>query len=201
MKGIICLGDSITHGRGEQPNKGWAGRLKEDFENENEFHVFYNLGIPGDTTTNLLKRMPTELKYRAKYVWPGDWYKVIIAIGINDTRIFENKKNNETKKSDFKKNIKKIIQIAKKHTKQVYVIGITPVDEKITTPFENTYFYNKTIKEYNKVIKDVSKEEKVQFIEVYDEFKNYSKLLSDGVHPNKKGYELMYKIISKKVIN
>ena len=63
MDGMLIFGDSIVSGRGEIPNIGWVGRLKKDFENSPHKSIF-NLGIPGDTSTNLFKRFETEIKAR-----------------------------------------------------------------------------------------------------------------------------------------
>ena len=41
MHGILCFGDSITFGRGETPNIGWAGRLKKYFESKDFYNVLY----------------------------------------------------------------------------------------------------------------------------------------------------------------
>jgi lysophospholipase L1-like esterase len=45
-----------------------------------------------------------------------------------------------------------------------------------------------------------AKENKLSFIDLYDYFtkKNYKKLLSDGLHPNTEGHEVIYtKVLSK----
>jgi lysophospholipase L1-like esterase len=196
MKGIIIFGDSIVSGRGEIPNIGWVGRLKKDFENE--FHnCIFNLGIPGDTSTNLLKRFETEVKARVRYKHPGDKFTIIIAIGINDSKAVKSRNKLQTKKISFRKNILKLIQISKEYTKDIILVGLTPVNEKLTNPFEDTYFINSRIKEYNEIIKKATKSKKVKFIELFHKLDN--KLLVDGVHPNKKGYELMYNIIKKSI--
>lgn len=63
MFGILCFGDSITVGRGELPNIGWVGRLKNEVEGR-ECRSVYALGIPGDTSKDLLQRMDVECKSR-----------------------------------------------------------------------------------------------------------------------------------------
>ncbi|MBR9692023.1 hypothetical protein GOV06_04505 [Candidatus Woesearchaeota archaeon] len=196
MKSILVFGDSIVFGRGEFPNIGWVGRLKKDFEKK--FHdCVFNLGIPGETSTTLLKRFETEAKARIKYKYPGDKFTIMIVVGINDSRAVKYPNKLQTKQISFRKNILKLIQISKKYTKHIILVGITPVNEKLTNPFEDTYFTNSRIKEYNEIIKKISKVKKVKFIELFSKFDN--KLLVDGVHPNKKGYELMYKIIKKSI--
>ena len=202
MFGMIVCGDSISFGRGESPNIGWSGRLKNYFEPQGFHNCLFNLGIPGDTTTTLLKRFETELKSRIKYFYPGDKFIVMIAIGINDSGGLGAPDKSETKADKFESNISQLIKIAKKYTKQVVVVGLTPVDEAITNPFENTYFTNNKIKEYDKILRKLAQNNEVQYIDIFSTLSKlkYKKLLVDGVHPNKRGYEELYKIIKEFLI-
>ena len=197
MFGIIVCGDSISFGRGESPNIGWSGRLKKYFEPQGFHNYVFNLGIPGDTTTTLLKRFETEIKSRIRYVYPGDKFIVMIAIGINDSRGLGSPNQLETKPNKFQSNISKIIQIAKKYTKHVVVVGLTPVDEDITNPFEDTYFTNNRVNEYDETLKKSAQKNKIHYVNLFNTISklNYKKLLVDGVHPNKRGYEEFYKLI------
>ncbi|PIN73745.1 hypothetical protein COV20_06010 [Candidatus Woesearchaeota archaeon CG10_big_fil_rev_8_21_14_0_10_45_16] len=197
MFGILVCGDSISFGRGESPTIGWSGRLKKYFESQEFHNCLYNLGIPGDTSTALIKRFETEIKFRIKYIRPGDKFVVMIAIGINDSRGLGSLNKLETKPAKFENNITKLIQIAKKYTKNVVVVGLTPVDEDITNPFEDTYFTNDRIQEYDEILKKSAQKNKIQYVNLFNTISNlnYKKLLVDGVHPNKRGYEEIYKII------
>jgi lysophospholipase L1-like esterase len=202
MFGILVCGDSISFGRGEMPSIGWSGRLKTYVESQGFHNCVFNLGIPGDTTTTLLKRFDTEIKYRIKYIRDGDKFIIILAIGINDLRGIRSPNKLETTPKQFGRNIKKLINIAKKYTKHIVIIGLTPVNEKITTPFEDTYFTNKRVQEYDLILKKSAQESKVHYIKLFKAiFKlKYVKLLVDGVHPNKKGYNKIYSIIKKFLI-
>ncbi|MFH1409392.1 MAG: GDSL-type esterase/lipase family protein [Nanoarchaeota archaeon] len=197
VKGILVCGDSISFGRGEMPNIGWAGRLKEYFEKQDIYHCLYNLGIPGDSSTDLLKRIDGELKARVRYVYPGDKYVILIAIGINDLRGHGSPERVQTPKEQFEKNIIKIISIAKKHSKHVVVVGLTPCDEKKTVPFETTYITNAQVNTYDQLLKDAAENEHVLFLDILSPLlkKKYPSLLYDGIHPNQKGYQEMYRII------
>ncbi len=67
MYGIICIGDSITFGRGGTGNKGWVFRLNEHFSPNDYYNAVYNLGIPGNNSINLLERFDAECKARVQY--------------------------------------------------------------------------------------------------------------------------------------
>ncbi len=197
MFGILVCGDSISFGRGESPSIGWAGRLKKKFESKDSYNCLFNLGIPGDTSKTLLKRFDNELKARIKYIRPEDKFIVMIAIGTNDSRCLGDSKKAETKLVKFEKNVSKLIEIARRYTKHVVVVGLTPVDEALTNPYESTTFTNERIKEFDSVLKVSAKMAKVDYIYLFDKIfeMKYERLLADGLHPNKKGYEKMFKII------
>ena len=201
MFGIIVFGDSITHGRGEQPSRGWAGRLKNDFESQDKYNAVYNLGIPGDTSTGLLKRIEVELTSRAIHKRKDDRYLTIIAIGANDARGIGAPENPQTNPEVFEQQVTQILSIAKQHSQETIIIGLTPVDEDRTTPYENTYFSNEKQQAYNQILQKLSEQNHVQFIDVFPAFStlNYKELLEDGVHPNVKGYDELYDIIREQL--
>lgn len=202
MYGILAFGDSITFGRGVVPSTGWANRLKEYFESKDFYNVLYNLGIPGDSSTDLLNRFETEATARIQYYSPDNKFVVLIAIGTNDSRGLGSSDNIQTEPKVYEENVCKMVEIAKTHTKDVVIIGLPPVDESLM-PFEDTYFSNKTIRLFNSILEKIAKNEDLLFCDVYSEFigqEDYQKLLVDGVHPNDEGYNIMYEIIKKFLI-
>jgi len=202
MFGILAFGDSIVFGRGNNLDRGWVGRLRKYFESKDYYNGVYNLGIPGNTSEDLLKRFETECKARIKISRPEDKFIILLGIGINDSRFNDNLDNPQTNEEDFKNNILKLIEISKKYTKHIVFIGLTPVDESLTSPYETTYFFNKRIEKFNKIIKEGCSESKTLFLDIFNEIKpmDYPALLDDGVHPNEKGYEEIYKIIKEFLI-
>src|SRR3989338_5108 len=146
MRGILCFGDSITFGRGESSNKGWCDRLKDYFEVK-EYNGVYNLGVPGHTSTDLLKRFDSEAKGRIRIKRPSDKYLILIAIGTNDSKWDGMPENNpRTTDKQFRKNIKKLIVKAKSYKANLAFIGLPPVDEEKTLPYEETSFKNERVK-------------------------------------------------------
>lgn len=200
MFAITIFGDSIVFGRGDNKDHGWVGRLAKYFEVKDYYNVVYNMGIPGDTSTNLLKRLDTEAKARIRYFRPEDKHILVVGIGINDSRITNNKQ--ATTKKRFNSNISRLIKLAKKHTKHIAFIGLTPVDEKLTADYEGTSFTNGRISEFNNIIKTHCQKKNLLFIDVFKGLKkvNYKQLLDDGVHPNSKGYQKMFEIIKPKLV-
>ena len=202
MFGISVFGDSITFGRGNNLNRGWCGRLRKYFESKDYFNCLYNLGICGDTTNNLLERFDAEAKARVKFVRNQDRQVIIFSIGINDSRLLGKDKIPEIEIDKFEQNIQILIDKAKNYTKEILLIGLTPVDESITLNYENTIFTNERVKQFNDKVKELCQKNNLPFFDIFQKFSklNYQKLLDDGLHPNSEGYEEIFNLIKNFLI-
>ena len=191
LKGNICiLGDSIVYGAWDEEKHGYVNRLREDLKENNQVENIYGLGIPGETTAGLLKRIDTELKSRKPNT-------IIIGIGINDTIYIKNKQQEAINIKEFTSNISKIIAIATSYTNNILILGLTKVIEERTTPIlwnDNEMYFNNTIKEYDYVLKDYCNTNKVQYLKLFDILQQ-TDFSTDGIHPNEKGHEKIYKAI------
>lgn len=193
-KRICVFGDSIVSNEGYFGYDNWATIFQKYISKQNESNSVFNLGISGEKTDGLLKRIETEIKARKPNT-------IIIHIGSNDSGLFKGKAYISKKESE--QNIKDIIYICKKYTKKIIVTGLTPCVESKTTPTiwnKDEYFTNKQIKEYNDIIQKVCKNEGVYFLDIFNSFrirKDLEKLFdkTDGVHPNKKGNIFFSKLI------
>lgn len=195
MAQILVFGDSIVSDELYLGFDCWVTRLRK-LVNEKEETSVFNLGIVGDTTKDLLKRMGCECEAREPEI-------IIIRIGGNDSR-FNNKTEDsvETPAKDFEKNIHKIINICRKHAEKTLFVGNIPANESRTMPTiwsDTEYFTNKSIKKYDEIIKSVCKKENILFLELFDKWNrmDYKKLLDekDGLHPNSKGHEEIFKAV------
>ena len=195
MYSISVFGDSITFGRGNNINRGWVGRLRKVFEQKDPYNAVYNLGVPGDTSKDLVKRFDVEASSRIKYLREGDRHVIILAIGLNDSRL--NKGKVETSLKDFEKNVNSLIKKAKKHTKEILIIGLTPVDEILTKDYEDTSFSNERIQKYNDLLREISFKQGIPFLDIFSELSliNYEILLKDGLHPNSEGYKEIFELV------
>jgi len=202
VRSIIIFGDSIACGRNAKQNKGWAAKLSEKFAPLGGHNILYNLAICGDTSSNLVKRIKLELELRSKHFWPTDYHIVIIAIGINDSRINIKNDKPETTQKQFLTNVNSCVSYAKKYGDKIIIIGITPVDDKKTNPYEKYNYTNSKIKEYNAILKKVATKHKVLFIDIHPNLMKdgYIKQLKDGLHPDSIGHELILKNINKFIL-
>ena len=200
---ILVFGDSITYGAWDKKG-GWVERLKRDLnqktiDSKEEFYCMtYNLGIDGNTTTDLLNR--SELETKARLL--DDDIIIIFDVGGNDSCFDKSKGNFLTPQQDFKGNIQKLINLAKKFSSKIFFVGLIPADELRTTPVfwdKDKFYKNEHIKKYDNIIKSVCLDNNINFIDTFNKFSklNYKSLLEDGLHPNSKGHELIYEEVKK----
>jgi len=195
MNTNICIfGASITWGAYDPENGGWATMLRNYYEEKNERSV-YNLGISGDTTEDLLKRIEIEAFARK----PG---LIVFAIGTNDSRFLKKENKNGVPLVGFKSNLEELFNIANKFTDKIVFIGLLDVDDSlvgIESYEENHLYKSEFIKEYNDILKEFCKNKKISFLNVFnllDKKKDYN----DGLHPNSQGHKKLFNKI-KSFIN
>jgi lysophospholipase L1-like esterase len=102
--------------------------------------------------------------------------------------------------NEFSKNILQLIKLAKKYSSEIIFLGLTPVDETKTDPIPwkpGSSYKNEEIKQFDRIIKDLSRENYVGFVNISKVFNQQSckKLLEDGVHPNSKGHEKIFYLV------
>lgn len=202
MANILIFGDSITQGFWDAEG-GWVTKIRKLLDKKSLLpnHPYYisifNLGVSGNTTVDLLKRFEPETIARLD----EDEENIIgFAIGINDSCFFEDKKRNNVDLNAFKANLQTLLKGAQKYSKSIFFVGLTPVQEEIVTPIPwsetKKSYKNLLIEEYDNAIKNFAKANNLIFIDILKEFKrvDYKNLLEDGLHPNTKGHELIFKV-------
>lgn len=194
LKGNICvLGDSIVYGAWDEEKHGYVNRLREDLKENKQVENVYALGIPGETTAGLLKRLDSELAPRTPDT-------IIIGIGINDTIYIKTKQQESINIKEFINNISKIIAIATTYTNNILMLGLTNVIEERTTPIlwnDNEMYFNSTIKEYDNLLEEYCITNNIQYLKMFDLLQQ-TDFSDDGIHPNEKGHEKIYKAIKMK---
>ena len=192
MTNRICIfGDSIAWGAYDLEEGGWATRLHQSLSSlEHNFEI-YNLGISGDNTNWLLKRFEIECKAR-------DPQTILIAIGVNDSSYSDANDEVPVLLEQFEENIEKLIEIAKKFTDKIILISITPVDETKTIPIPwlPTLFHtNENVKKYNDKLEIITNKNGVHYCDITGLLNTED--LEDGLHPNAKGHEKIFKKIKE----
>lgn len=187
---IGIWGDSITYGSCDEEALGWAGRLRKTLPID-DYYQLYNLGISGETSTDLLNRFTVE----ATAVRPN---KIIFAIGTNDSKFPAEADSNNVQPAEFEQNLNNLIERARRHTDQITFIGLTKVDDTWSS-VRGSRFLNEEIEKYDAIIKKVSDENACSFISVIDTV-DPKVDLADGLHPNALGYQKMFEKIQSEFI-
>jgi len=211
MSQILVFGASTTQGLWDL-NGGWPQRLRayiDELYLKGRLPKIYtfNLGISGDSSQEVLERFESETKRRLRH--PKTLF--IFSFGSNDSQYISGNKQTRRSPKDFKKNITKLIRLAKKYSNLIIFVGLSPVDESKTNPipWEPTLSYkNDLIKKYSDIMKELCRKENISFVEIFDEWKkmDYLKLLHDGLHPNSEGHKKIFEklrdfLIVKHIIN
>lgn len=195
---ILIFGDSIVYGAYDNEKAGWVNRLRILLEEEKDtYYNIFNLGIPGNTTVDVIKR----LKYECDIRCVDNIENIIIfAVGINDSQIY-NRKNN-VQIETFKINIKNLVAMSKKYSDRILFIGLTNVDESRTIPISwnnNINYFNKKIIEFDNVLEETCNEQNVEYLKLFNLLETDD--LEDGLHPNCKGHEKICNKVFNKLQN
>lgn len=202
---ILVFGDSITQGFDDTEKGGWVNRLfvdlsaREGGQDRDDFHYVFNLGISGDTTTALLRRIESEIMPRLG----DDPALIILDIGGNDA--CRNLKTNECEVplETFSDNYQKILEVAQKYGK-VVCLGLHDSDEAALNPipWEPTFgLLDKDKDLYDETIKTLANEHDALYISMADILSsNFAVTTYDGDHPSAEGHRLIYERVKSELL-
>ncbi|WNI38078.1 GDSL-type esterase/lipase family protein [Chryseobacterium sp. SG20098] len=193
----LFFGDSITYGEYDGVFGGWVDILKryalqKFHEGNGDELILFNLGIGGETTEGLLKRIPHELAARNS----ADGNIVFLSYGANDLAVKDGVQIVDPDK--FKTNIKEAVAHARQFSNAIYLVSILPFSQKIdgVVVSSGKKRINEDVLVYNQILKNIAAEDSLGYIDFYSAFLDDKEILlsADGVHPNEKGYGMMAEI-------
>jgi lysophospholipase L1-like esterase len=191
---VLVFGDSIAEGMWDT-HGGWVQRLRTHYDTKHlvtktDQPEVINVSISGDRTQDVIDRLINEARFRE---WNDEDFVLVLAVGINDSAIVNGKEI--TPIDDFVAKYDQLLKEAYRLTGRVLIIGLTPVDEDAPTVKDPKYAYNnERITNYNDELKQLAGDD-VTFVELLQTFTDKlakgAELLSDGLHPNDAGHELI----------
>lgn len=181
---ICVIGDAFVSGAGDKELLGWAGRLLQSANAEQGPINYFNLGVPGDTSLQTLKRLK-EILPRFPV---GHDNRLIIALGLTDTEMTEGKVRLGNQESVAA--LSQLLAKARSRCK-LLMVSLPPVYE----PQRNT-----RIKRLNALFQELCSKARVPFIDIYsalaDDIQYRRELASlDRVLPGQAGYKKIADLI------
>lgn len=165
---VLFLGDSLTAGFGNAPSEAFPALIQEHWKQNKFPWRAKNVGVSGDTTAGVLRRLD--------WVLTSDVHTVFLCIGANDGLRGLSLKA-------MQNNLKKIIQNIQKRGVRVILAGmmIPPnYGPKHTELFKQTYIQ----------LGEAFKLKRMPFL--LEGVAGKSDLnLRDGIHPNPKGHQII----------
>ena len=172
---ILCLGDSLTNGARNEYYRDYTLELNYLIKNKKKAdNICINESVNGETSSEILKRAIKILNNQ-------EFDIVLLLAGTNDTKV-------PIPTSVFKKNILQIVTHVRMYNAKIIIGLLPPIYSGL--PCYSQKEGNKILSEYNKILKNISKNQKIKTVD----FSNLKEVLySDGVHLNYKGYLEMAK--------
>jgi lysophospholipase L1-like esterase len=195
METVICIfGDSITWGAFLSFRGAWANLLRNYFE-DFKMIAIYDLGIDTNTSRDVLERFEPEAKARKPNI-------IIFAVGINDSAYRKTKDNPLISIDEFRDNLIKLVNKARKFTDKIFFVGLAKGDDSNTIPLTRSTtgkcYDKENTKKYNNIIKSVCEEENIKFIDIISTLSDED--FDDGLHPNLGGHQKIFEIVKDFII-
>lgn len=196
---VISAGDSLTEGVGDSTDQGgYLPYLKTMLEKEKGIKEvdFYNYGVTGNRTTQLLKRLQSK---EMKNALPkADM--VILTIGGNDLmKVVRSNISNlqlsvfTKEKESYMTHLKQIMDaiVQENSNASIVLIGMY---NPFSVVFSNIQEMNEIVSDWNRAGQTViANYPNSYFVDIEDLFLNANEnlLYTDNFHPNDKGYALI----------
>jgi lysophospholipase L1-like esterase len=204
---ICFIGDSITAGTCDDQAMGWPARLcATEITNNGHDISSYNLGIRAETSSQIAARWQNEAAPRLPEHVDG---KLVFMFGVNDMAI-ENETISQTKTrvsiAQSLINAKDMMEAATAFSKTPPLwLGNTPLysgGSTISPGLGISYSFSASRNsELNTAYEDLATQIGVDFLNLHyildkDQAWDNMMKMGDGVHPTKKGYEKLAKVIT-----
>lgn len=193
---IVCFCDSTTYGA-QDSEGGWADMLRRHFHRKYlEGGVkaqVYNLGVGGEMSDGLLKRIENEIKARLSDSWIP---VIVIGIGSNDTRAKGKPGDYESTPQEYESNLKRILEVTMRYSTKVLLIGLGASSERLK--FKDLYYSNERFKIFDDINTGLANEYNIPKVKINTNLivdPKFEELFHDMVHPNSEGHKWLFKQI------
>lgn len=186
-RALCVFGDSIAYGKNDALGGGWAGRLRRELDSRDRGIDLHNCGISGNTTEDLLGRLGGECAARSCEL-------LILAIGINDAQCVASAASPRFPVELFSDRLEALATIGSERSRRLAFLGLTPVDERRSAPTPwnpEKYYLSGRVELFDARIRAMCDARALPFLPLRGTL--LPEHLSDGVHPNGAGHELLFR--------
>ena len=194
-KQLVVIGDSSVSGWGDTEGGGWCERLRKDWSKIQNAPIIYQLGVRGDGIEKVSFRWEKEWSSRGE-TRRNKPKAILLNVGLNDTPTIGQKNGrHQLEINGFEYGLERLIFEMKSQT-QVFVMGLTPVNEDKMPFAECLWYSNDFCHAYERRMEEVCINQNVPFlptfIEMYPDLTNKNWISDDGVHLNSNGHFWIY---------
>lgn len=161
---ILAFGDSLTYGTGAEEAQSYPAVLRTLVQRN-----VVRAGVPGETTTQGLQRLPQALEEHAPKL-------VLLCMGGNDML-------HKVAPATIRANLRAMVDLIRTRGASVVLIGV-PEPKLFSDP---PPFYEELAEELNLPYEG----------EILDDVLHDNALKSDAIHPNAQGYRLMAEALAE----
>lgn len=179
---LCVFGDSIVVGSDDREAGGWVARLRLDLNARGKIGV-YNLGVDGDRTEQLLRRIAGKAAARSASV-------IVVSIGANDLG-WHGTSGTET--ALFRERYDGILSEAERSTRRILVLGLLGVDEGNVSHGVR----NEQVLAFNGVIEELAQTHGAEFLSLFGALEPED--FVDGLHPNASGHAKLAPLIGQEL--
>lgn len=159
-----------------------------------ELDGFVNLAKPGFRVADALNQVKDT----------QDRETLIVGVGVNDTANILDLNSSNTlgpNIEDFRRDYTKLLELAKQKFSRVIALGLLPsTEQKAQLGTMEVQYFNETIVEFNKAIRELCESLDVEFVDLLPSFlSKEDELLMDHIHPNEEGKEIAQEKIRSKL--
>lgn len=160
-----------------------------------------NLGIPGETSEELLERFEPELKRR---LWEEEKQVVIIQIGANDIQRLVEEDRIRVPKERYRENLHRIIDKADEYSDHIFLVSelYTAIEGSIPWAEEKA-LSDERLGEYVDIQRELCQERDIEIIDLRSlrEKDEWIEMLEDGSHPDNEGHRLIFEQVRNRLLD
>ena len=184
---ICFFGDSFVNGTGDPAYLGWTGRACAAVDSDEYDLTYYNLGIRGNTSTQIDNRWQLEANLR--FTLESD-ARLVFSFGVNDTRI---EAGSVLVDPDSSITTARRLLSGAKVQYPTLMIGPPPIEDAAA---------NIRIEQTSFAYSDLCAELEIPYLETYQPLSQnliwmQEVAMIDGAHPGAGGYEVLASLVSK----